>query len=81
MDLYRRDFTINSMAMQLNREQFGRLVDFFNSEEDLKEKKIRVLHALSFVEDPTRVFRAVRFEQRYKFQMGKQTCFIKNNFC
>lgn len=70
MDLYRRDFTINSMAMQINQEHFGKLIDYFNSEEDLKNKKIRVLHALSFVEDPTRAFRAIRFEQRYKFQLG-----------
>src|SRR5690349_20841423 len=79
MDLYRRDFTINAMAMQINQASFGKLIDFFSSEKDLKDKKIRVLHALSFVEDPTRVFRAVRFEQRYNFKMGAQTLkFIEN---
>ncbi len=62
LDLYRRDFTINAMAIQLNPEQFGTLIDFFNSQNDLKQKAIKVLHNLSFVEDPSRIFRAVRFE-------------------
>lgn len=70
-DLYRRDFTINTLAIQLNPSNFGRLIDFFGGQRDLKDKKIRVLHSLSFVEDPTRVFRAIRFEQRYGFEIGK----------
>ena len=73
MDLYRRDFTINALAVHLNPGQFGKLVDFFGGQKDLKEKVIRVLHALSFVEDPTRIIRAIRFEQRFGFQIGKQT--------
>jgi tRNA nucleotidyltransferase (CCA-adding enzyme) len=72
-DLYRRDFTINTLAIKLNGEQFGELVDFFGGQRDIKEKVIRVLHNLSFVEDPTRVLRAIRFEQRFGFQLGKQT--------
>jgi tRNA nucleotidyltransferase (CCA-adding enzyme) len=72
-DLYRRDFTINTLAIELNAEHFGELVDFFGAQRDIKEKVIRVLHNLSFVEDPTRVFRAIRFEQRFGFQLGKQT--------
>ena len=64
LDLYRRDFTINAMAIQLNQEHFGTLIDFFNSQNDLKQKSIKVLHNLSFVEDPSRIFRAVRFEKR-----------------
>jgi tRNA nucleotidyltransferase (CCA-adding enzyme) len=63
-DLFRRDFSINAMAIHLNPARFGTLVDFFNSQNDLKERRIRVLHNLSFIEDPTRIFRAVRFEQR-----------------
>ncbi|OPY68663.1 MAG: Multifunctional CCA protein [Syntrophorhabdaceae bacterium PtaU1.Bin034] len=79
LDLYRRDFTINTLAISLNRNTFGELVDFFGSQRDIKEKSIRVLHSLSFVEDPTRVFRAVRFEQRFGFQIGKFTMnLIKN---
>lgn len=72
MDLYRRDFTINAMAMQLNEESFGLLVDFFDGQSDIRQKRIRMLHALSFVEDPTRALRAVRFEQRYRFRIGPQ---------
>jgi tRNA nucleotidyltransferase (CCA-adding enzyme) len=73
LDLYRRDFTINTMAVSLNPQRFGELIDFFGAQRDLKEKRIRVLHALSFVEDPSRILRAVRFEKRYGFQLGKQT--------
>ena len=73
LDLYRRDFTINAMAIQLNLEQFGTLIDFFNSQNDLKQKSIKVLHNLSFVEDPSRIFRAVRFEQRMEFQISPHT--------
>jgi tRNA nucleotidyltransferase (CCA-adding enzyme) len=71
LDLYRRDFTINAMAINLNPEKFGTLLDFFNCQADLKEKRIRILHNLSFVEDPTRIFRAIRFEQRMGFSIGK----------
>lgn len=73
LDLSRRDFTINAMAIQLNPEHFGTLMDFFNSQSDLKQKTIKVLHNLSFVEDPSRIFRAVRFEQRMGFQISSHT--------
>ncbi len=73
MDLFRRDFTINTLAIALHPNNFGQLVDFFGGQRDLKEKVIRVLHNLSFVEDPTRVLRAIRFEQRFGFRIGKQT--------
>ena len=72
-DLYRRDFTINTLAVRLNHDRFGELIDFFGGLRDIKEKNIRVLHNLSFVEDPTRVFRAIRFEQRFGFQISKPT--------
>jgi tRNA nucleotidyltransferase (CCA-adding enzyme) len=72
MDLYRRDFTINTLAIALNPNSFGYLIDFFGGQRDLKEKVIRVLHNLSFVEDPTRILRAIRFEQRFGFRIGKQ---------
>lgn len=79
LDLYRRDFTINTLAVCLAPHQFGRLLDFFDGLRDLKSKVIRVLHNLSFVEDPTRIFRAVRFEQRFGFRIGKFTeALIKN---
>lgn len=72
-DLYRRDFTINAMAIKLNPQEYGVLYDFFNCQKDLEERVIRVLHSLSFVEDPTRMIRAVRFEQRYDFKMEPYT--------
>lgn len=72
-DLFRRDFTINAMAVQLNPEHFGKLVDFYGGREDLRHGVVRVLHNLSFVEDPTRILRAVRFEQRYGFRMDRGT--------
>ncbi len=70
-DLYRRDFSINSLAIQLNQKEFGRLIDFFGGQQDLKNGVIRVLYSLSFVEDPSRMFRAIRFEQRFGFKIGK----------
>lgn len=73
LDLYRRDFTINTLALTLNSAVFGDLLDFFQAQKDLHEGAIRVLHNLSFVEDPTRVFRAIRFEQRLGFRLGKHT--------
>jgi len=79
LDLYRRDFTINTLAAALNPKNFGELIDFFGAQRDIKEKTIKILHNLSFVEDPTRVFRAIRFEQRYGFTMSKHTqSLIKN---
>ncbi len=72
-DLFRRDFTINAMALQINTHDFGKLIDFFHGYQDIRQKKIRILYNLSFVEDPTRILRAVRFEQRFGFEMDKQT--------
>jgi tRNA nucleotidyltransferase (CCA-adding enzyme) len=79
LDLFRRDFTINTLAVSLDPAGFGKLVDFFGAQRDIKEKVIRVLHNLSFVEDPTRVFRAIRFEQRFDFKIGKLTSSLINN--
>jgi len=72
-DLYRRDFTINAMAIQLNQKYFGKLIDFFGGQKDLRIGIIRVLYNLSFVEDPARIIRAIRFEQRYNFKMDRAT--------
>ncbi|MFH1790747.1 MAG: CBS domain-containing protein [Candidatus Omnitrophota bacterium] len=72
-DLSRRDFSINAMAVSLNRETFGQLIDFFSGLRDLKAKKVRVLHEASFIDDPTRIFRAVRFEQRFCFRIDAYT--------
>jgi tRNA nucleotidyltransferase (CCA-adding enzyme) len=72
-DLYRRDFTMNALAICLNGNRFGEVLDFYGGQRDLNEKVVRVLHGLSFVEDPTRVFRAIRFETRFGFHLGRDT--------
>ncbi|MBW1667850.1 MAG: CBS domain-containing protein [Deltaproteobacteria bacterium] len=79
MDLYRRDFTINTLAVKLNKRDYGTLVDYFGAQKDIREKVIRVLHNLSFVEDPTRVLRAIRFEQRFGLKIGKLTLALMKN--
>ncbi|PNR87706.1 tRNA nucleotidyltransferase [Petrotoga sp. 9T1HF07.CasAA.8.2] len=72
-DLYRRDFSINAMAIKLNSGSFGILMDFFNCKKDLEEGRIRILYPLSFIEDPTRILRAIRFEQRFGFEIEPNT--------
>jgi tRNA nucleotidyltransferase (CCA-adding enzyme) len=72
-DLYRRDFTINAMAVSLKGDDFGRLVDHFGGRADLERGTVRVLHSLSFIDDPTRIFRAIRYENRYGFRMDAHT--------
>jgi len=72
-DLYRRDFTVNALAIRINEKGFGELMDFFGGQRDLKDKAIRVLHNLSLIEDPTRAFRAIRFEVRMGFTISKHT--------
>ena len=72
-DLYRRDFTINAMAIRLTAPQPGLLLDFFGGYLDIQQRQVRVLHANSFIEDPTRIFRAVRFAVRLGFTIDAQT--------
>ncbi|MGB0387460.1 MAG: CBS domain-containing protein [Ardenticatenaceae bacterium] len=72
-DLLRRDFTINTLALSLDPDHEGQLLDFFGGEADLGRGLIRVLHNLSFVEDPTRILRAIRFEQRFGFTLDSRT--------
>jgi tRNA nucleotidyltransferase (CCA-adding enzyme) len=79
MDLFRRDFIMNTLAIKLNKRHFGTLIDYFGGQKDIKEKVIGVLHNLSFVEDPTRVLRAIRFEQRFHFKIGKLTLALMKN--
>ena len=73
LDLQRRDFTINTMAIRLDGSHYGELYDFWGGLNDLNQSLIRVLHSLSFVDDPTRILRAVRFEQRLKFKLEERT--------
>ena len=73
MDLHRRDFTINTLALRLDGSHFGKIFDFWGGYSDLQQKQIRVLHALSFVDDATRMLRAVRFAERFIFEIEPQT--------
>jgi tRNA nucleotidyltransferase (CCA-adding enzyme) len=73
LDLHRRDFTINTLALCLNPDRWGELLDFYGGVTDLHEGVVRVLHSLSFVDDPTRILRAVRYEQRFDFRLGTRT--------
>ena len=72
-DLFRRDFTINAMAISIGAKDFGKLIDFFGGREDILHRKIRILHNLSFIDDPTRILRAIRFEKRYNFRIERAT--------
>ena len=75
-DLFRRDFTINAMAAALAGQQAGSLVDPFAGRHDLEAKTIRVLHDQSFVDDPTRIFRALRYANRYGFELEEHTAVL-----
>src|SRR5690606_8023137 len=72
-DLHRRDFTINTLAIALDEDRFGQLLDFYGGLADLEGRRIRVLHQLSFVDDPTRILRAVRFAERLSFDLEPRT--------
>lgn len=73
LDLHRRDFTINTLAIRLDGDYLGQLLDFYGGRRDLRRGIIRVLHSLSFIDDPTRILRAVRLEQRLGFTIEENT--------
>lgn len=72
-DLFRRDFTVNALAVSLMPGEFGEVVDLFDGLVDLKNKKIRILHDMSFIDDPTRMIRAVRFACKLGFEIEEHT--------
>ncbi len=78
LDLHRRDFTINTLALRLDGRYYGNLYDFWGGLNDLQKGLVRVLHSLSFVDDPTRMLRAVRFEIRFGFQIEERTLELMN---
>lgn len=80
-DLQRRDFTINTLALRLDGEHFGELRDDLGGLEDLQAGLIRALHPVSFVDDPTRLFRAIRYEQRYGFHITPETLALIPDAC
>ncbi len=73
LDLHRRDFTINTLAFRLDGLHYGELHDYWGGLTDLRQRRVRVLHSLSFVDDPTRILRAVRFEKRFDFQIEERS--------
>jgi len=77
-DLRRRDFTINAVAVRLDGEGLGEILDPLEGQSDLGRGAIRVLHPLSFVDDPTRIFRAIRYEGRYGFSIAPETSSLIN---
>jgi tRNA nucleotidyltransferase (CCA-adding enzyme) len=78
-DLHRRDFTINTLALPLTPDHFGELLDFYGGQNDLSARLIRVLHSLSFVEDPTRMLRAARLLARLEFTLEERTAELLAN--
>lgn len=78
-DLHRRDFTINTLALRLSPHHFGELLDFYGGRNDLEARLIRVLHSLSFVEDPTRMLRAARIMARLEFELEERTAELLDN--
>jgi tRNA nucleotidyltransferase (CCA-adding enzyme) len=72
-DLARRDFTVNAIALRLDPGSFGKLVDPFDGQKDMESKLIRILHDRSFIDDATRMLRAVRYEQRFGFRLEPST--------
>lgn len=77
-DLRRRDFTINAMAIRLDGDRFGELLDPLDGQTDLEEKTIRILHPHSFIDDPTRIFRAIRYAERYSFILHPSSAILVN---
>lgn len=73
LDLHRRDFTINTLALRLDGFHYGELLDYWGGLNDIHHGLVRVLHSLSFVDDPTRMLRAVKFEQRFDFNIEERT--------
>jgi tRNA nucleotidyltransferase (CCA-adding enzyme) len=72
-DLFRRDFSINAMAVELNSQTYGNLIDPYSGQKDLRDRLIRILHEKSFIDDSTRIWRGLRYEQRLDFQLEAAT--------
>lgn len=79
LDLHRRDFSINTLAMRLDGNFYGQVLDHWGGGRDLEQQRIRVLHSLSFIDDPTRMLRAVKLEQRLEFKMEPRTMQLLEN--
>ena len=80
-DLFRRDFTINALAVSITGSDFGKVIDLYGAKEDIRKKRVRVLHDLSFLDDPTRILRAIRFEQRFAFRIEPRSLKLAQEAC
>ncbi|RKU26340.1 hypothetical protein C6497_13675 [Candidatus Poribacteria bacterium] len=78
-DLHRRDFTINALAMQIDTSNFGTIIDKVSGIGDLRSRTIQVLHDKSYTDDPTRIFRAIRYACRYSFNIAESDCNLIND--
>lgn len=79
-DVLRRDFTINSLALSLNQNSFADLIDYVKGYEDLKNKRIRILHDKSFIDDPTRIIRALKYASRLDFELEEKTLKLQEEY-
>lgn len=79
-DVLRRDFSVNALAISLNRQNFGEVIDFVNGQEDLKNKTLRILHDNSFNDDPTRIIRAFKFAHRLGFRLDEKTQKLQDEY-
>lgn len=75
-DMFRRDFTINAMALSLNSDNLFKIIDYFGGIKDLEARIIRVIHKKSFEDDPTRLYRALRFAHRFGFEFDEETNYL-----
>lgn len=80
LDVIRRDFTINSLALSLNKKDFANLIDYVHGFEDLKSKKLRILHEKSFIDDPTRIIRGLKFAARLGFEIEAGTLKLQREY-
>lgn len=79
-DVLRRDFSINSMALSLNKNNRLELIDYLDGYSDLENKKLRVLHSNSFIDDPSRIVRGLKFALRFGFELEENTFKLQNNY-
>lgn len=79
-DVIRRDFTVNALALSLNQENFADLIDYTGGFEDLKAKKIKILHGKSFIDDPTRIIRALKYSTRLGFELDEKTLKLQKEY-
>ncbi len=79
-DILRRDFSVNSLALKINKSEFGKLVDYTNGLSDIQKKELRILHEKSFIDDPTRIIRGLRFCHKLGFKLEEKTQKLQNDY-